>query len=185
MTATMARQGGRVQLEQSDMRLALNMAKMAKEGFSRTATEEAHHQIKKPRAEVREETKQGVVIPGHYKVMAAIERHQAMVLQNQTDSCLPCQNGRAKHTQTRCRRKRNGCTNTTTGATEARNATSATWCQWHNSNLRNRRCATQICVYTFPASLRSVSNLDPYAKDPMRDKDFIPDLLSDNGPLTG
>jgi hypothetical protein len=30
MSATMARQGGRVQLEQSDMRLALNMAKMAK-----------------------------------------------------------------------------------------------------------------------------------------------------------
>jgi len=29
----MARQGDRVQLEQSDMRLALNMAKMAKEGF--------------------------------------------------------------------------------------------------------------------------------------------------------
>ena len=30
MSATMARQGGRVQLEQSDMRLNLNMAKMAK-----------------------------------------------------------------------------------------------------------------------------------------------------------
>ena len=30
MSATMARQGGRVQLEQSNMRLALNMAKMAK-----------------------------------------------------------------------------------------------------------------------------------------------------------
>jgi hypothetical protein len=29
MSATMARQGGRVQLEQSDMRMALNMAKMA------------------------------------------------------------------------------------------------------------------------------------------------------------
>jgi len=35
MSATMARQKGRVQLEQSDMRLALNMAKMAKEGSSR------------------------------------------------------------------------------------------------------------------------------------------------------
>jgi hypothetical protein len=29
----MARQGGRVQLKQSDMRLAFNMAKMTKEGF--------------------------------------------------------------------------------------------------------------------------------------------------------
>jgi hypothetical protein len=36
----MARQGGRVQLEQSDMRLELNMAKMAKEVFSRAAIEE-------------------------------------------------------------------------------------------------------------------------------------------------
>jgi len=33
MSATMARQGGRVQLEQSDMRLAWNMAKTAKGGF--------------------------------------------------------------------------------------------------------------------------------------------------------
>ena len=35
MSATRARQGGRVQLERSDMRLALNMAKLAKGGFSR------------------------------------------------------------------------------------------------------------------------------------------------------
>jgi len=37
MSATMPRQGGRVQLEQSDMRLGFTMAKMAKEGFSRAA----------------------------------------------------------------------------------------------------------------------------------------------------
>jgi len=54
MSPTMARQGGRVQLEQSDMCLALNMAKMAKEGFSRAAIEEMEYLIKKPRAEVRE-----------------------------------------------------------------------------------------------------------------------------------
>jgi hypothetical protein len=52
MSATMARQGGRVQLEQSDMHLALNMAKMAKEGFSPAAIEETKYLIKKPRAEV-------------------------------------------------------------------------------------------------------------------------------------
>jgi len=40
MTATMAREGGWVQLEQSDMSLALNMAKMAKGGFSHAAIEE-------------------------------------------------------------------------------------------------------------------------------------------------
>jgi len=65
MSATMARQGGRVQLEQSDMRLALNMSKIAKEGFSRAAMEEMKYLIKKPRGEVREEKKRGVEFPGH------------------------------------------------------------------------------------------------------------------------
>jgi len=48
------------------MRLALNMAKMAKGGFSRAA-------IKKPRAEVREEKKRGVEFPGRQKLKAAME----------------------------------------------------------------------------------------------------------------
>ena len=64
MSATMARQGGRVQLEQSEMRLVLNMAKMAKESFSRAAIEETKYHIKKPCAEVREEKKWGVEFPG-------------------------------------------------------------------------------------------------------------------------
>jgi histone H3/H4 len=73
MSATMERQGGRVQLEQSDMRLALNMAKMAKEGFSRTAIEETQQLIKKPCANVQEEKKWSVEFPRHNKVKAAIE----------------------------------------------------------------------------------------------------------------
>jgi hypothetical protein len=68
----MARQGGRVQLEQSDMRLDLNMAKMAKGGCSRAAVEETQLLIKKPRAKVRGENKPGVEFPGHNKVKAAI-----------------------------------------------------------------------------------------------------------------
>jgi len=48
----MAGQEVRVQLEQSDMCLALNMARMAKEGFSQAAIEETKHLIEKPRAEV-------------------------------------------------------------------------------------------------------------------------------------
>jgi len=75
----MARQGGRVQLEQSNMRLALHMAKMAKQGFSRASLEGMQQLIKKPRAEVQEEKKRGVEFPGHEKVKAAIERHPAMV----------------------------------------------------------------------------------------------------------
>jgi len=108
MSATMARQEGWVQLEQSDLRLALNMAKMAKEGFSRTAIEETKYFIKKPRAEVREDKKRGVEFPGHKEVKAAIQRHPAMLRQNQTSGCLPCQNGTAKNPQTRWTRKGTG-----------------------------------------------------------------------------
>jgi hypothetical protein len=108
MSATMARQGGRVQLEQSDMRLALSMAKMAKEGFSRAAIEETKYLIKKPCAEVREEKKRGVEFPGNKKVKAVIQRHPAMLRHNQTPGCLPCQNGTPKNPQTRWRRKGTG-----------------------------------------------------------------------------
>jgi len=52
MSATMARQGGRVQLEQSNMRLALNMGKMAKEGFSRATIDETKYLTKKPPGKV-------------------------------------------------------------------------------------------------------------------------------------
>jgi hypothetical protein len=69
-------------MEQSDMRLALNMAKLVKEGFSRAATEETKYLIKKLCAEVREEKKRGVEFPGHKKVKAAIQRHSAMLRHN-------------------------------------------------------------------------------------------------------
>ena len=85
----MARQGGQVQLEQCDMRLALNMAKMANEVFWLAAIEETKYLIKKPRAEVREEMKRGVEFPGHKMVKTAIQRHPAMLRQNQMSGCLP------------------------------------------------------------------------------------------------
>jgi len=108
MSATMARQGGRVQREQSDMRLALNMAKMAKEGFSRAAIKETKDLIEQPRAEVREQKKRGVEFPWHKKVKVAIQGHPAMLRQNQTAGCLPCQNGTSKNPQTRWRCKGTG-----------------------------------------------------------------------------
>jgi len=108
MSATMARQGGRVQLEQSDMCLELNMAKMAKEGFSRAAIEETKYLIQKPRAEVREDKERGVEFPRHKKVKAAIQRHPAMLRQNQSSGCLPSQIGTAKNLQTRWRHKGTG-----------------------------------------------------------------------------
>jgi hypothetical protein len=96
----MARQGGRVQLEQSDMRLVFNMANMANEGLSRAAIQERKYLIKKPRAEVREVKKRGVEFPGHHKVKAVVKRHLATIRRNQTSRCLRCQNGIAKYPQT-------------------------------------------------------------------------------------
>jgi hypothetical protein len=55
MSATIVRQGGQVQLVQSDMCLALNMAKMAKGGFMCAAIEETQQLIKKHHTEVRKE----------------------------------------------------------------------------------------------------------------------------------
>ena len=68
MPATMAGEGLRVQLEQSYMRLALNMAKMAKRGFLHSSRKETQHLIQKPHAEVWEEKKRGVEFPGDKKV---------------------------------------------------------------------------------------------------------------------
>jgi hypothetical protein len=104
MSATTARQAGRVKLEQSDMRPALNIAKMPNGGFSHTAIEETEQVIKKALAEVREEMQRGVEFPGHNQVIVAMERHPAMVCENQTDSCLRCHNGTAKYPQTPCSR---------------------------------------------------------------------------------
>jgi len=108
MSAMMARQGDHVQLEQSDMRLALNMAKMAKGWFLRAIVEETQYLFKKPCAEVREETKRGIEFSRHEKLKAAIPRHPAMLCQNHTPRCFPWQNGTAKNPQMHWRRKGTG-----------------------------------------------------------------------------
>jgi hypothetical protein len=77
MSASMARQEGWVQCEQSDTRLAWNMAKMTKGMFSRAAIWDMQYLIKNPRTAVCEEKKQSVVFPGHNKVEVAIETHLA------------------------------------------------------------------------------------------------------------
>jgi len=185
MSATMAWQGGRVQLEQSDMCLALNMAKMAKEGFSRTAIEETKRLINKPRAEVQEEKKWGVVFPGHNKVTAAIERHLPMVQENQTDSCLPSHNGTTKNPQTRWRCK-------WTAALPPRPAPPrpGTPPAPPDDSEITQSSETEgvppgyVYIHT-PLPSTRYFNLDQYAKDRMRDTDFIPDLLTDEGPSTG
>jgi len=64
MSATMARQGVWVHLELSNMHLRLNIAKIAKEGFSFNVIEKTQYLGMKPHTEVQEERQQGVVFSG-------------------------------------------------------------------------------------------------------------------------
>jgi len=105
MSATMARQGGRVPLEQSNVRLTLNMANMAKGGFSHTAIEDTQYLIGGLCARLRGQGKRGVVFQVHRKLKAAIETHLAMLRQNQMDGRLHSHNATAKNLQTCWRRK--------------------------------------------------------------------------------
>jgi hypothetical protein len=91
MSATLARRGGQVHLEQSDMRLVLNLGKMGKEGFARTAIEDSKYLIKKPHAEVREKKTRRFDFPGHKQVKGVIQSHPAMLRHNQMSGGLPCQ----------------------------------------------------------------------------------------------
>jgi len=185
MSATMARQVGRVQLEQSDICLAVNMAKMAKEGFSRAAIEETQQLIQKPRAEAREEKRLGVVFPGHNEVKAAVERHPAMFRENQTDGCLPCQTGTAKNPQTHWRREGTGAPPPRPAPPRPRTPPAPPDESERTQGWETERLPPgYVYIHTLLPSIW-LFNLDPYAKDWMRDKDFIPDLVTDDGPSTG
>ena len=64
-----------MQVEQSDMLWELNIAKMAKEGFSRAAIEETKYQFKRPGEQVRKGNQPTVEFPDHQKATSANIRH--------------------------------------------------------------------------------------------------------------
>jgi len=180
----MARQGGWVQLEQSDMCLALNMAKIAKGRFSWATVEEMQQLIKKPRAEVREEKKRGVEFPGHRKVKATMERHPAMVYKNHTAGCLPCQNGTAKNPQTRWRRKGTAAPPPEPAAPlPGRQSPPGTPPAPPRDTEGNESYEIDgmpsRCVYMHsPLPITQLFNHNAFAKDSKPDNDYTPDLLS-------
>jgi len=193
MSATMARQGGWVQLKQSDMCLALNVATMAKEGFSRTAIEETQFLFKKPRAEVREEKKRGVEFPGHRQEKAGIEKNPAMLRQNQMAGCIPCRNAMPKNPQTRWRPKGTGAPppdrrrQPTPEETPPLPETPPT--QTGNSSGAQRAQIINLPAgYAYsPTSppCAEFFTLDASAQDSQHNTDFDPDMLTDEGTSTG
>jgi len=128
---------------------------------------------------------QGVVFPGHNEVTAATERHQAMVREKQTDGCPPCQNRTAKHPQTHWRRKGPGEPPRRPAPPRPRTQPVPP-----DDSERTHSSETEgvpsgyVYIHT-PVPCAGFFNLDPYAKDRMQDKDFIPDLLTDEGSSTG
>jgi len=193
MSATMARQGGQVQLEQSDMCLALNMAKMAKEEISHYTIEETQWLINKPRTKVDEEKKQGVEFPGHIKVQAAMERGADMLPQNHMAGCLPCQHGTVKHPPTLWGCKSTGAPPPNHGRqpgpdlkpslsgmppAPTSHTSSAQLCQIENLP------ATYLYSDTTPPSAECFT-LDAYAQDSQHNTYFDPDMLTDEGISNG
>jgi hypothetical protein len=81
---------------------------MAKHGISRSGIEETTDLINKPIAEIREEKIHRVEFRGHRSVKAVIGKHPAMMLENQLDGCLPCQNDSIVNPSTRWKRKGTG-----------------------------------------------------------------------------
>jgi len=193
MSATMPGQGGHVHLEYSDMCLALNIAKMAKGGFSCATREETQYLIKKCRAEVWEVKKWGVEFPGHNKVKAATESHLAMLRQNHTTGSLPCQNCTTINAQRRWRCNRPGVpppdqhrqltpklmpplpgmppapTSNKSGAQHSHIVNLLAGFAYSHTALPCAECFT----------------LEASAQDSQQVKDFDPDMLTDEGTSTG
>jgi len=169
------------------------MAKVAKGGFLRAAREETHIQIKKPRAEVPEKKKWGVEFPGHKNVKVAIERHPAMLWENQTDGYLPCQNDTAQNSQTRWRRKGTGARpperlrqptpEPTPQPPEMPPVPPSINEAAHLSEIEGVPPGYVYIHTSLPSA--QFFNHDAYAKDRKRDKHFDPDLLTDEEISTG
>jgi hypothetical protein len=75
----MARQGGQVQLEPSDMHLTLYMENMDKGRFPCATIEETQYLVKIPQTYILAENKWGVEFHGCRIVKAALVTHLAML----------------------------------------------------------------------------------------------------------
>jgi len=193
MSATMARQEGKVQLEQSDMYLAWNMAKMANGWFSCAAMKETQYLSKTPCTEAWEEKKLGVEFPGLKRVKAAIERLQAMLHQNHTAGCFPCHNGTAKNPQTCWGHKDTGaptpdrCRQPTRELTPTQPEPSPTPCGNNSAAQRSQIVnlpARYVYSHTF-LGWAEFFTLDAAVQDSQHNTDLDPDMLTDERTSTG
>jgi len=185
MSVTMAKQGGPVQPEQSDMQRAMNVAKMPQGGFSLVPIKEMQQLIRNPQAAVQEHNMRGVQFPGHKKKNAAIQRHLAMIRENQMDFSLLCYNGTAKTPLLCWRPKGSG-----TPPLQLVPPLPGTPPALSNHSESSER--TEIVgvphgnVYTHtPLPKTQCLRYDANAKNSKLANNLIPDLLTDQEPSTG
>jgi len=183
----MARQCDRVQLEQSDMHLALNMAKITKVGVSHATIKKMTYLIKKLYAEVWELKKRGVESPGHNKVKAAIECHPAMLRQYRTAGCPPCQNGPLQKRLIHCRCKGPGAPR----PNRLRQLPPPGMPPGPTGDNSGAQCSQIIHLparYMYlhtDVPCAEYFTLDASAKYSQHNTDFDPDILTDKGTSTG
>jgi len=108
-----------------------------------------------------------------------------MVQENQTDGCLSSQNGKGKILQTRLRGKRTGAHQPHPRPPQPRTPPVSP-----GGNVSALTSETEgvppgyVYIHT-PLSNAQFFNLCAYAKNRNRHKEFIPDLLTDEGTSTG
>ena len=149
--------------------------------------------MKKLPAELRQGKKRGVAFPSYKIVHAALERQLAMTQEHQNDSHLPCQNSTAQNPQSRW--GHNGM-----GAPPPKQLTELTPEptahppripsvppgdneEAHASEIEGVPPG-YVYIHT-PLPSAQIFNWDAYAKDHKRDRDFIPNFLTDEGTSTG
>jgi len=116
-----------------------------------------------------------------------------MLWEHQTDSCLPCQNGTAHNPQTSWGRKgmggpppkrlRQPTPKPNPHPPKAPPLPPSNNAAAHLSEIQGVPPGYVYIPTPLPSA--QVFNLDAYAKDSKRDKDFNPDLLTDEGTSTG
>ena len=100
-TADLAREAGRVMIEQTDMRLVRNHQRTNKEGITDEKVREIFKIIKKPRAEKRDEEAWGLQFEGIKKLKYSQDPHPANIVEDEALGCLECQDGIACNPETR------------------------------------------------------------------------------------
>jgi len=165
MFATMVRQGCWLQLEQSNMLLALNIATMVKGGFSSGTIEETQCVIKETSYWSPRRGVSGCSVSAAFEGECSDRKTPGDGSSKSMTQQSSLAKWHSKGSADMFEAQRNGYTSTRptqtadtrTDSSSTQNATAATQWQSGCSRFPNWQCATQKCEYTYYSSQSSVS----------------------------